>query len=89
MMEVDEEDALVDSLDVANTTTTEVTTESITTTTEVKLDDDIVVTTTEKEEEKDVTVAEQELPATPSWAKTLSLRNLLDVLKAPFYRKQK
>lgn len=63
----------------------------------------VTVSTTVKEDElmveksEDITVtasATEETPneeviATPSWAATLNLRNLLDILKAPFVRNSK
>ncbi|KAG1086488.1 hypothetical protein G6F42_020969 [Rhizopus arrhizus] len=69
---------------------------------EVKLNDDnteTVVTTTTVVKEETITIAssdadaeqaqqqqQQTLPPPPSWAATLNLRNLLEILKAPFTR---
>ncbi|CAO0803655.1 unnamed protein product [Mucor circinelloides] len=93
---------LVESLQVAESNTdVSITTKSCSTE-EVKLNDDnteTVVTTTTVVKEETITITssdadaeqaqqqqQQTLPPPPSWAATLNLRNLLEILKAPFTR---
>ncbi|KAI9348394.1 hypothetical protein BD770DRAFT_165552 [Pilaira anomala] len=87
-MIIDEEDTLVESLQLTETST-EVSV--LTTTVETT-----IIKTKDVQVEKVVTTVEEELTntsstavaePTPSWASTLRLTNLLEILKAPFSRK--
>lgn len=87
-MIIDEEDTLVESLQLTETST-EVSV--LTTTVETT-----IIKTKDVQVEKVVTTVEEELTSTsstavaeptPSWASTLRLTNLLEILKAPFSRK--
>lgn len=88
--------SLVDSLEVAENKEDVSVTITATSTDEVKLNngntETVVTTTTVVKEESIATILtdqdKQALvpPPPPSWAATLNLRNLLDILKAPFTR---
>lgn len=56
-------------------------------------DDEEMIETTEEiiitENTTILTETKEEPVASPSWASTLNLRNLLDILKAPFVRNKK
>ncbi|KAL9552718.1 hypothetical protein MBANPS3_003630 [Mucor bainieri] len=98
----DAEKDLVESLQVAESNADVSVTTTSCSTEEVKLNSDnteTFVTTTTVIKEETVTVVstdadaeqlqqqqQQTLPPPPSWAATLNLRNLLDILKAPFTR---
>jgi hypothetical protein len=96
-MDIDEEQAeVLESLEVTNVEMKEVLVAETTTIEETKVEKDdgsrivekkVVDTTVITKE----TTIEQDAPievvAAPSWASTLNLRNLLDILKAPFTRK--
>ncbi|KAF1804797.1 hypothetical protein V8B55DRAFT_1496987 [Mucor lusitanicus] len=90
---------LVESLQVAESTADVSVTTTSCSTEEVKLNSDnteTIVTTTTVVKEETVTFVssdadaeqaqQQTLPPPPSWAATLNLRNLLEILKAPFTR---
>ncbi|GAN06074.1 hypothetical protein MAM1_0110d05551 [Mucor ambiguus] len=100
-MEVDgTERDLVESLQVGESNTNVSVTATSCSTEEVMLNSDnteTVVTTTTVVKEETVTIIssdadaeqvlqQQTLPPPPSWAATLNLRNLLEILKAPFTR---
>lgn len=87
--------SLVDSLEVAENKEDVSVTITTTSTDEVKLNsgntETVVTTTTVIKEESIATILTDQdkqalVPPPPSWAATLNLRNLLDILKAPFTR---
>lgn len=104
-MEIDvTERDLVESLQVAESNADVSVTTTSCSTEEVKLNSDnteTIVTTTTVVKEEIVTIVtsdadaeqlqqqQQTLPPPPSWAATLNLRNLLEILKAPFTRNNK
>ncbi|KAG2212349.1 hypothetical protein INT47_001709 [Mucor saturninus] len=94
-MMIDEDETMVDSLEMKESkievTTTKIET-VITTIHEEKVQEDVVqekITVTVVEEESTSSSAKLEPIAAPSWAYALGLHNLLDILKAPFSRKNK
>lgn len=91
-MMVDENETLMDSLEIKENKieviTTTVETE-ITTTHEEIVHEEKVVVTIEEEITSSSSSTNVEPIASPSWVYALGLHNLLDILKAPFNRKNK
>jgi hypothetical protein len=98
---MDIDDKQVESPEVAHIENSDIKKVSVTfaTTEEIKVEEDDGSKVIEKEEvvyraavtEEKACISETGVPmetvAAPSWASTLNLRNLLDILKAPFTRK--
>lgn len=88
-MIVDDEETVVDSLEVVEKEVTVTTTTVETTITKDENDKEVEKSVVTSIEEEVVTSTSASEPvSSPSWASTLYLRNLLDILKAPFNRRK-